>query len=1156
MESLEEVIIFIISLTVVMMISIYLIYYSVALSGSYQISSLKTQFVDGVDVYVTSSNIIVINSQSSFLINVKIQETYLNNSKANISYENYTNVKINTGNNVFPLPKTNPTYYSINFYDPTTNDYIYSFSGEVPLDYLHINNLFSGTSIYLNDELVKIPTSTKFNKIPLSKSINNITILSKYFYISKKIYLNPNQANYTITLPANISTKTLSIYGFNGTSSYPLQGVRVDINNITNLTTNSNGEINFPYSGGVALIKAYYPEIMNKNYTTFYGSYNLTSGKTITLYNFAKVNVSILLYYNTTYDEYIVVPGSVYFSSNLFNYSMSVSPSVSLLRNITKNTYSATVTTIINKTYGYFSSIPILNNYQNICFRLVLNGSVIDNYTCPPPPSLPPVQLVFDENGLPKSELWNVTLSNVIKTSTNQSISFKAKRYYGYNFSVGSPINENASSRFIASPQNGSVAIKNNNKTISINFTNQYYLTTLASPLDGGSVSPSSGWYNKSSSISISETPANYYHFVDWVGSGNGSYSGNLATATITMNSPIDEVANFAKNAYVVKFIESDLPTNTTWSVTFNGTQKSSSSNTITFNATQGNYSFSSAPIVENLTRYYPTPISGTIDVTQNTTQNIKFIKQFYLTMSANPSSEGTVSPNSGWYDALSNVEITEAPNQYYLFESWSGSGSGSYSGTNTIENITMDAPITEQANFVTQTFVLKFVENGLSSGQSWSVSLSNGNSNSSTTNTILFSEPHGTYTYTPSDVNINSGERYIPSPTSGSVTLTSNTTEDISYTQQYYLTMYSSNSTMGSVSPSSNWYNAGSSVSISATANSGYVFKSWSGSGSVDYSGTSSTATITMDSPITETGNFAKNIMYVPITISNSQSTATALPFQQMINLNNTNYSSYELSGLQNLEFTTGPAGTGTPIQAWIESNDSNSSTHTVIWVKLPNGIPADGSTTIYLNFMNKNIMSSSGPTGEAPQLSSDYAEYDNGASVFNNYWNFAGTSIPSGITSSSGTTYNNGASTGSSGGFRTENITIEPFIAEFYGSISNVGVSEQDFSLSNPNNGYVSQMSMYRTDGGSDMEYTWTGSYSNGGSFSPPSGDVIFGQTQGGGQSIAYINYEAVSSVGVTTGTPLDIGLGQGFFVQWLRTRTYPPNGVMPSVSFGPIQ
>jgi hypothetical protein len=98
------------------------------------------------------------------------------------------------------------------------------------------------------------------------------------------------------------------------------------------------------------------------------------------------------------------------------------------------------------------------------------------------------------------------------------------------------------------------------------------------------------------------------------------------------------------------------------------------------------------------------------------------------------------------------------------------------------------------------------------------------------------------------------------------------------------------------------------------------------------------------------------------------------------------------------------------TLLNAWIESGVNTSSTY--IWVKVPS-IPASSTKTIYIYYGNPSAtLSASGPTGEAPQLSPTYAQYDNGASVFNNYWNFAGTSLPSGWSATSGFTgsVNNG--------------------------------------------------------------------------------------------------------------------------------------------------
>ena len=106
----------------------------------------------------------------------------------------------------------------------------------------------------------------------------------------------------------------------------------------------------------------------------------------------------------------------------------------------------------------------------------------------------------------------------------------------------------------------------------------------------------------------------------------------------------------------------------------------------------------------------------------------------------------------------------------------------------------------------------------------------------------------------------------------------------------------------------------------------------------------------------------------YVPINLTNSQSTATPAPFQQMINITESSFSNYIAynNNLANFEYFY---GNGTIIPAWIESNSSGV-LHT--WVKTIS-IPASSHIQIYLGFASKttNLLSSSGPIGEAPQLS-----------------------------------------------------------------------------------------------------------------------------------------------------------------------------------------
>ncbi|EEZ92435.1 MAG: hypothetical protein BJBARM4_1010, partial [Candidatus Parvarchaeum acidiphilum ARMAN-4] len=127
----------------------------------------------------------------------------------------------------------------------------------------------------------------------------------------------------------------------------------------------------------------------------------------------------------------------------------------------------------------------------------------------------------------------------------------------------------------------------------------------------------------------------------------------------------------------------------------------------------------------------------------------------------------------------------------------------------------------------------------------------------------------------------------------------------------------------------------------------------------------------------------------YVPINISNSQTTATPSPFQQMINASSSVYGSYAASNFQNVEFFY---GNGTIIPSWLENYTT---THAIWWVKV-GSIPASSSITIYMGFASTTTnLFNNVSVGEAPQLSSTYGAYDDGANIFKFYDNFAGTSL-----------------------------------------------------------------------------------------------------------------------------------------------------------------
>jgi hypothetical protein len=79
---------------------------------------------------------------------------------------------------------------------------------------------------------------------------------------------------------------------------------------------------------------------------------------------------------------------------------------------------------------------------------------------------------------------------------------------------------------------------------------------------------------------------------------------------------------------------------------------------------------------------------------------SLVYIHQFYLDTESNAASGGSISPTSYWFDAGKQVQISALPNSGWQFETWNGSGTGSYSGVLNSTIIVMNSPTVEYATF------------------------------------------------------------------------------------------------------------------------------------------------------------------------------------------------------------------------------------------------------------------------------------------------------------------------------------------------------------------------------------------------------------------------------------------------------------------------
>jgi len=343
--------------------------------------------------------------------------------------------------------------------------------------------------------------------------------------------------------------------------------------------------------------------------------------------------------------------------------------------------------------------------------------------------------------------------------------------------------------------------------TYTASFKRQYQLTMAVNPAGAGTTNPAVGsyWYDSGQSVPISASAASGYVFQSWSGGGSGSYSGSSNPATVTMNGPISETANFQLNTVTITF-------------QLNGIGSDATGIIITIDGTGYTYS--------------------------------QFPRSFIWSVGST-------------HTVAAADSVAAGTGKQYDWTSWTnGDGLSGPSGTYT----TPSSSQTVTANYETQyQLTVNSAYDSPNPRSGWF--------NAGTSMTASVSSP----------VSGPSGTRYVCAgwtgagsvPASGtgtSVTFTMNARSSITWNwkTQYQLTMQVDPSGSGSASPAigSYWYDAGSSVPISATAASGYVFQSWVGSGTGSYSGTENSASITMSDPITETAKF---VVQVTMTVSYS---------------------------------------------------------------------------------------------------------------------------------------------------------------------------------------------------------------------------------------------------------------------------------------------
>ncbi len=653
-------------------------------------------------------------------------------------------------------------------------------------------------------------------------------------------------------------------------------------------------------------------------------------------------------------------------------------------------------------------------------------------------------------------------------------------------------------------------------------------------------------------SVSLTSTPS-------CTGISASPSSGQLATGgTATIF--------FGGGSCTTTFDETGLNTGTSWSVAYDSLVQSSTGTSIIFNVPAGKYSFSLSPFSAAGCSYSPNPSSGELQA--GTTQSISYSSSCTTTFTESglPSSTSwSVTYNSQTLSSTgTSISFTDSAGSYsYSVSSPTVSGC-TYSPSPSSGSLTAGQ---SQAISYSGNCTTTFTESGLPSSTSWSVTYNS--VSKSSTGLITFYDTPGSYSFSVSSPVVSSCT-YSPSPSSGS--LTAGQSQAISYSGNCTTTFTESglpSSTSWSVIYNSNTKSStGTSISFYDISGS-YSFTASSPQVSgCAYSPTPSSGTLTAGSSQSISYSGTCPVFSQILDIQNSQTTATPVPFQQMVNLtiSSTNSKYINQSGhfaFQNLEFVN--ASNGAVIDSWLENYTSK---YAIYWLKLPDGIPAASTTIIVLYyFKNTTNLFNSIDDGEAPQLSQTYGQYDDGANVFQAYDNFVGSTLNSSsmnwaggtnVAVSNGLTFKPCTSSDCSAGINTiEDFYVGNQSMDFYGTYATENgnaYSAARFGL-NTNNaaglgGQSSSTATYMSNT-TTIENLQTDYYS-----SAAVKSVWTIQTYENKYAESFRNYgdaftEPTAQTSSTISFFLQQNSGGEYYTNWIRIRNSPPNGVMPSVS-----
>lgn len=436
--------------------------------------------------------------------------------------------------------------------------------------------------------------------------------------------------------------------------------------------------------------------------------------------------------------------------------------------------------------------------------------------------------------------------------------------YYDLNDSCTVTATADAGWTFTGWKEDGTVVSTNSTYTFTVTssrtleawFTEDSYTVTVnKTPSAGGTVN-GAGTYYYGDTAMIVATPASGYRFVRWTEGGNQISENPSYAFTVESNRTI--TAEFsARTTYDIS-----ASSNPTGAATITGTGTKTSGSTCSLQATPvTGYTFSKW--TENGSQVSTSnPYSFTVNADRNIVAQLN-ISGYTVSTTVTPSGGGTVT-GGGNFTYGQSCTVTATPSTNYSFSNWTVGGSEVSSTNPYTFQVTGNTTVT--ANFTANSFQVTTSVQPAAGG----TATGGGTYNSGATCTLRATANTG-YTFT----NWTKGGTVVSSNSTYAFTVSSSTAgayvanfSAITYT----ITARSSDSSMGTVTGGGSFtYNQ--SCTLTATANTGYVFRGWQKDGAKSYISTSNPYSFNVTESATYLGVFESSVVVPTVTTSSVSS-------------------------------------------------------------------------------------------------------------------------------------------------------------------------------------------------------------------------------------------------------------------------------------------